>query len=49
MRTVQLSTTDAGYAAVLREALTGTESWQAERVDRPDLVLPCVRVRDDSA
>ena len=49
MRTVQLSIADAGYAAVLREALTRTGPWHVETVDHPDPARRCVLVLDGSS
>lgn len=36
MQTVQLSITDAGYAASVREALSRTCAWHVESLERPD-------------
>jgi hypothetical protein len=49
MRTVQLSITDAGYAAAVREALCRSCAWHVESLDRPDPSQPCVLVLDDVA
>jgi hypothetical protein len=49
MRTVQVSITDAGYAAAVREALCRSCAWHVDSVDRPDPAQPCVLVLDDIA
>jgi len=49
MQTVQLSITDAGYTAAVREALSRNCAWRVETVDRPDQERNCVLVLDESA
>ena len=49
MRTVQLSITDAKYAATVREALGRSCAWHVEFIDMPDPSQPCVLVLDDLA
>ena len=49
MQTVQLSITDSGYAAAVREALSRSCAWHVESVDRPDLAANNVLVLDELA
>jgi len=49
MQTVQLSITDCGYAAALREALCRSCAWHVETVDRPDQSQSSVLVLDETA
>ncbi len=49
MQTVQLSISDAGYAAAVREALSRNCAWHVESVDRPDLEQHGVLVLDELA
>jgi hypothetical protein len=49
MQRVQLSITDAAYAASVREALSRSCAWHVESTDRPDLSQHCVLVLDESA
>lgn len=49
MQTVQLSITDAGYVAAVREALSRNCAWHVETVDSPDQEQNCVLVLDEFA
>jgi hypothetical protein len=49
MQTVQLSITDAGYVAAVREALSRNCAWHVETVDSPDQEQHCVLVLDELA
>jgi hypothetical protein len=49
MQTVQLSITDGGYAAAVREALSRSCAWHVDSVDRPDLEQHGVLVLDEFA
>jgi len=49
MQTVQLSMSDAAYAATVREALSHNCAWHIESVDRADPSKHCVLVLDETA
>ena len=49
MRAVQLSMTDARYAAAVREALCHSCAWHVESIEKPDPSQACVLVLDDIA
>ena len=49
MQTVQLSISDAAYAATVREALSRSCAWHVESVDRADPSQHCVLVLDETA
>jgi hypothetical protein len=49
MRTVQLSITDAAYAAAVRDALCHSCAWHVESIEKPDPLQPSVLVLDDIA
>jgi len=49
MQTVQLSISDAAYAAKVREALARSCAWHVESVDRADPSQHCVLVLDEAA
>ena len=49
MQRVQLTITDAAYAAAVREALSRSCAWHVDSVDRPDPGLRNVLVLDEDA